>query len=170
MPALEAPAYEGGLTDVAGLRVGHFTHGQRPTGCTVILAEAGAACGVDVRGGAPGTRETDLLDPVNLVERVHAVVLSGGNIDMNMVSRIIERGLASAGRLCRFQVELEDHPGSLVRVLQVVSALGANILQVHHDRSFAPADVAKVSVTLLLETSDADHIARIREALSATQN
>jgi L-aminopeptidase/D-esterase-like protein len=76
---LEALAYEGGLTDVAGLRVGHFTHPERPTGCTVVLAEAGAVCGVDVRGGAPGTRETDLLDPVNLVERVHAVVLSGGS-------------------------------------------------------------------------------------------
>jgi L-aminopeptidase/D-esterase-like protein len=79
MPSLEAPAYEGGLTDVAGLRVGHFTHTRRPTGCTVVLAESGAVCGVDVRGGAPGTRETDLLDPINLVERVHAVVLSGGS-------------------------------------------------------------------------------------------
>ncbi len=79
MPSLDAPGYEGGLTDVAGLRVGHFTHPRRPTGCTVVLAEAGAVCGVEVRGGAPGTRETDLLDPVNLVERVHAVVLSGGS-------------------------------------------------------------------------------------------
>jgi L-aminopeptidase/D-esterase-like protein len=69
----------GGLTDVAGLKVGHFTHAARPTGCTVVLAEAGAVCGVDVRGGAPGTRETDLLDPVNTVQAVHAVVLSGGS-------------------------------------------------------------------------------------------
>jgi L-aminopeptidase/D-esterase-like protein len=69
----------GGLTDVAGLRVGHFTDARRPTGCTVVLAGAGAACGVDVRGGAPGTRETDLLDPVNTVQQVHALVLSGGS-------------------------------------------------------------------------------------------
>ena len=69
----------GGLTDVAGLRVGHFTDSRRPTGCTVVLAEGGAVCGVDVRGGAPGTRETDLLDPVNTVQQVHAVVLSGGS-------------------------------------------------------------------------------------------
>ncbi|HUL79626.1 MAG TPA: P1 family peptidase [Vicinamibacteria bacterium] len=69
----------GGLTDVAGLRVGHFTDPRRPTGCTVVLAEAGAVAGVDVRGGAPGTRETDLLDPVNSVQQVHAVVLSGGS-------------------------------------------------------------------------------------------
>ena len=72
-------ATDGGLTDVTGLRVGHFTDRRRPTGCTVILAGSGAVCGVDVRGGAPGTRETDLLDPVNTVEAVHAVVLSGGS-------------------------------------------------------------------------------------------
>lgn len=69
----------GGLTDVPGLKVGHFTDSRRPTGCTVVLAEAGAVAGVDVRGSAPGTRETDLLDPVNTVSQVHAVVLSGGS-------------------------------------------------------------------------------------------
>ncbi len=68
-----------GLTAVPGLKVGHHTLAERPTGCTVILAEAGAVAGVDVRGGAPGTRETDLLDPSNTVRRVHAVVLSGGS-------------------------------------------------------------------------------------------
>jgi L-aminopeptidase/D-esterase-like protein len=60
----------GGLTDVPGLRVGHFTDPRRPTGCTVVLAEQGAVCGADVRGGAPGTRETDLLDPVNSVQEL----------------------------------------------------------------------------------------------------
>jgi L-aminopeptidase/D-esterase-like protein len=70
---------DGGLTQVPGIRVGHFTDERRPTGCTAILTEAGAVCGVDVRGGAPGTRETDLLDPVNTVQEVHAVVLSGGS-------------------------------------------------------------------------------------------
>ena len=69
----------GRITDVEGLRVGHFTYAERPTGCTVILSEAGATAGVDVRGSAPGTRETDLLDPVNLVQQVHGVVLSGGS-------------------------------------------------------------------------------------------
>ncbi len=69
----------GSLTAVEGIKVGHLTLTTRPTGCTVILSEAGAVGGVDVRGGAPGTRETDLLDPVNSIERVHAVVLSGGS-------------------------------------------------------------------------------------------
>ena len=68
-----------GLTAVAGLEVGHFTDPRRPTGCTVILARDGAACGVDVRGASPGTRETDLLDPVNAIDKVHAIVLAGGS-------------------------------------------------------------------------------------------
>jgi L-aminopeptidase/D-esterase-like protein len=76
-PGLEE--YGGGLTDVPGIQVGHFTDARRPTGCTVILCESGAVAGVDVRGGAPGTRETDLLHPMNTVERVHAIVFSGGS-------------------------------------------------------------------------------------------
>src|SRR5215210_2375919 len=68
-----------GLTDVPGIKVGHFTLTERPTGCTVVLAEAGAVAGVDVRGAAPASRETDVLDPVNLVQIAHAIVLSGGS-------------------------------------------------------------------------------------------
>jgi L-aminopeptidase/D-esterase-like protein len=69
-----------GLTDVQGLRVGHHTLAERPTGCTVILVDGdGAVGGVSQRGGAPGTRETDLLDPSNMVDKVNAVVLAGGS-------------------------------------------------------------------------------------------
>lgn len=68
-----------GLTAVEGIKVGQVTLTQRPTGCTVILIEKGAVGGVDVRGAAPGTRETDLLDPVNTVSVVHGIVLSGGS-------------------------------------------------------------------------------------------
>jgi L-aminopeptidase/D-esterase-like protein len=67
------------ICDVAGIEVGHATDGRRPTGCTVVLARAGAVGAVDVRGAAPGTRETDLLAPHNVVDRVHAVLLSGGS-------------------------------------------------------------------------------------------
>ncbi|PYQ04414.1 MAG: peptidase S58 [Acidobacteria bacterium] len=77
--AFGQPATAKGLTAVTGIKVGHHTLTERPTGCTVILTEAGAVAGVDVRGGAPGTRETDLLDPVNMVQKVHAIVLSGGS-------------------------------------------------------------------------------------------
>lgn len=69
----------GSIVDVPGLRVGHFTLAERLTGCSVVLAPDGAVGAVDVRGAAPGTRETDLLDPANLVDKVHAVLLSGGS-------------------------------------------------------------------------------------------
>ena len=73
------PLHPGAITDIPGLRVGHFTDPRRPTGCTVILAPSGATAGVDIRGAAPGTRETDLLDPSNLVEKIHAILLAGGS-------------------------------------------------------------------------------------------
>jgi L-aminopeptidase/D-esterase-like protein len=70
---------QGSIVDVPGLQVGHYTLSERLTGCTVVLAPDGAVGAVDVRGAAPGTRETDLLDPANLVDQLHAVVLSGGS-------------------------------------------------------------------------------------------
>jgi L-aminopeptidase/D-esterase-like protein len=93
--ATEMP--EGGsLTDVPGIKVGHQTLTARPTGCTVILCENGATAGVDVRGAAPGTRETDLLSPTNTVEQVQAILLSGGSA----------YGLAAATGVARW---LEEH-------------------------------------------------------------
>ncbi len=80
--ALPAPPPEpqtGAITDVPGIRVGHYTYPGAATGCTVVIADGGAVGGVDVRGGAPGTVETDLLDPVNTVQQVNAVFLSGGS-------------------------------------------------------------------------------------------
>ena len=67
------------LTAIRGIEVGHTQNNEALTGCTVILCRKGAVAGVDVRGGAPGTRETDLLNPVNLVPKIHAIVLSGGS-------------------------------------------------------------------------------------------
>ncbi|MBI2188037.1 MAG: P1 family peptidase [Acidobacteria bacterium] len=69
-----------GLTEVEGLRIGHFTLRERPTGCTVVLVEGeGAPGGISQRGSAPGTRETDLLHPLNMVDKVNAIVLAGGS-------------------------------------------------------------------------------------------
>ncbi len=88
----------GTLTDVAGLAVGHWTDTAAATGCTVVLCGAeGAVAGVDVRGSAPGTRETDLLAPVNLIERIHAVLLCGGSAF----------GLDAAGGVMRWLDERE---------------------------------------------------------------
>src|SRR5512142_3215130 len=83
------------ITDVRGIEVGHAQDEEALTGCTVILCRKGAVAGVDVRGSAPGTRETDLLDPVNLVEKVHAIVLAGGSA----------YGLDAAGGVMRYLEE-----------------------------------------------------------------
>jgi L-aminopeptidase/D-esterase-like protein len=78
--AAQAPARaKTGLTAVEGIKVGHYTLSERPTGCTAILVDGDAVGGVSQRGGAPGTRETDLLDPLNMVDKVNAVVLAGGS-------------------------------------------------------------------------------------------
>ncbi|MCP4429016.1 MAG: P1 family peptidase [Chloroflexi bacterium] len=84
------------LTDVSGLKVGHWTNLEAATGCTVVLCPDGAVAGVDVRGTAPGTRETDLLDPVCMVEQVHAILIGGGSAF----------GLAAADGVMRW---LEEH-------------------------------------------------------------
>lgn len=76
MDGVPAP---GSITDIGGISVGHAAAAGRPTGCTVVLCPQGMVCGAAVRGGAPGTRETDLLRPENTVDRVHAVLLSGGS-------------------------------------------------------------------------------------------
>lgn len=67
------------INQIEGLRIGHAQNSEAGTGCTIIIADEGAIAGVDVRGGAPATRETDVLNPQNLVEQIHAVVLSGGS-------------------------------------------------------------------------------------------
>jgi len=78
--AAQAPARASfGLTAVEGIKVGHHTLSERPTGCTAILVDGDAVGGVSQRGGAPGTRETDLLNPMNMVDKVNAVVLAGGS-------------------------------------------------------------------------------------------
>lgn len=90
------------LRDVPGIRVGHWTDASGGTGCTVILADDdGAVAGVDVRGSAPGTRETDLLRPTALVERIHAVCLAGGSAfglgaADGVMRRLAERGVGVA--------------------------------------------------------------------------
>src|SRR5688572_3509691 len=88
----QAPAAAKGLTDVAGLKVGHYTLPERPTGCTVILIDGqGAPGGVAQRGAAPGTWETDLLDPLNMIERVNGFILTGGSAYGMDVARGVKR-------------------------------------------------------------------------------
>jgi len=89
-------AVDQGITAVPGIRVGHTSDPVGLTGCTVVLCESGAVGGVDQRGGAPGTRETDLLRPLHMVQELHAVLLAGGSA----------YGLAAADGVMRY---LEEH-------------------------------------------------------------
>ncbi len=75
----QAESSRASIVDVGNIRVGHFTDSRRPTGCTVVIFDHTTVCGVDVRGSAPGTRETDLLNPINTVQIVNAILLSGGS-------------------------------------------------------------------------------------------
>jgi threonine dehydratase len=107
-----------------------------------------------------------LRQPAELSGKRVGVVLSGGNIDLNVAARVIERGLSAAGRLCRVDIELYDQPGALARLLALVASTEANLIQVDHDRNFAPADVTMVNVSLVLETRDKSHVERVRQALA----
>jgi threonine dehydratase len=91
--------------------------------------------------------------------------LCGGNIDVTLISRIIERGLAADGRLCRVVATISDRPGSLARLATVLASTGASVKDVEHDRHFGPTDVGSVSVSCTLETRDADHVGQVRAAL-----
>jgi len=95
------------------------------------------------------------------------LVVSGGNIDMNLISRIIETGLVQDGRLSRFAIVISDRPGSLARLAQRVADLGANILQITHSRSFGQMAIGETEVELILETAGPEHIERIYSALTA---
>ncbi|UXH76407.1 P1 family peptidase [Roseateles amylovorans] len=96
-PSAPTSPSPGSLCDVAGLRVGHFTDTRRATGCSVVLCEAGAVAGVDVRGAAPGTRDTELLRPENTVAAIHALVLTGGSAFGLAAADGVMRWLAERG-------------------------------------------------------------------------
>lgn len=93
-------------------------------------------------------------------------VVSGGNIDVNTLNRVINRGLAKAGRVCQFELEVQDKPGTLSNVLKVVGDQGANVLSVNHERIGSASQVNSCVLHLELETLNHEHIERIRRALS----
>ena len=98
-------------------------------------------------------------------EDVTAMVLSGGNIDVNMVERIIARGLVTDGRLAMLAITVPDRPGNLARVTALVAAAGANVLQLSHARAFADISVRDVEIVMQLETRGAEHVREVVRAL-----
>jgi threonine dehydratase len=95
-----------------------------------------------------------------------AVVVSGGNIDVNLVSRIIERGLVKTGRLVRFFLVLPDVTGSLAELTTVIARSGANVLEINHDRTFAGIELGQTFVELVLETRGPEHVGEVRARLA----
>jgi len=103
---------------------------------------------------------------VALAGKTVVLVLSGGNIDVNLIALIIERGLVKDGRLVRFSVLLRDRPGALARLTALVADARANVLHIHHDRAFSRARVGESEVELTLETSGREQIETIKRHLA----
>ena len=90
---------------------------------------------------------------------------AGGNIDLNTLDRVIERGLASDGRLCRFTATISDRPGGLARFAGLIAEEGASVVDIEHDRAFSSEDINTVNVHCVVETRDKAHIATLKNRL-----
>ena len=146
------------LRDVPGIRVGHWTDAGRATGCTVVLApDGGAVAGVDVRGSAPGTRETDLLRPTALVDRINAICLAGGSAF----------GLAAADGVVRRLAERGIGFATAVRPVPIVPAAILFDLGVGDPDAFPDAD-AGYTATLAAEVNDGTLEGRVGAGIGAT--
>ena len=94
-----------------------------------------------------------------------AAVISGGNIDVTMISRIIEKGLLRAGRMTKLRILMQDRPGQLEMASRVIAAEGANVMVVHHDRTDVDLDIRDAILEITMETQDRDHAQRVINAL-----
>ena len=119
---------------------------------------------VEGAGAVPLAALTTGKIPVEENEPVVGI-LCGGNIDVNMISRIIERGLVGDGRMAHLIVKVRDRPGSLLRLTELVAEKGANVMGIHHRRGFADISVGDVEIVLQLETRGQDHVVEIVQAL-----
>lgn len=175
---VELPAATTLCDGIAVRRVGDIPHrllSRYIDGVVTVSEEAVAGAVLDllemekmIAEGAAATSIAALAeDKISDVdgERV-CVIISGGNIDVNVVARIIERGLVATGRIFRLDLQLNDTPGALAAVLALIAELDANVLEIHHNRTFAEgAPVGMTNVELKLETRGPDHIDRLRGRL-----
>ena len=109
-----------------------------------------------------------MFDKVDLKGKKAVCVVSGGNIDVNILSRVIKRGLLMSGRCCQLLVELQDKPGQLKDVTNVIANLGGNVTTVHHERSNCGLDINGCYLRVELETRNHEHIVQIRQGLKAS--
>jgi threonine dehydratase len=117
-------------------------------------------------GAAAAPLAALINNKINVRGKNVALIVSGGNIDVNLISRIIEKGLIRDGRLNRISAVISDRPGNLARLTQRIAELGANILQIGQSRGFGRMGIGETEVDLILETSGPDHIKRIQYELN----
>jgi threonine dehydratase len=115
-------------------------------------------------GAAPLAALLQRRIPAVLGKKV-AAVLTGGNIDVNVVSRIIERGLVKSGRIVRLMVHIPDVPGTLARLTRIVADAKASVFQIHHDRTFIAGELNEAVIEVVLETRGFEHVDEVRAAL-----
>lgn len=118
-------------------------------------------------GAGATTVAACLYGKVDISTKKTVCVVSGGNVDVTTLNRVVTRGLTKAGRIAEITTKVIDKPGSLIQVLQVVSDCGANILSVNHEREDKDSDVGACIVSMVLETRNAEHVAQIEEALAS---
>jgi threonine dehydratase len=118
-----------------------------------------------VEGAASAALAALLAEPARFRGRKVGLVMSGGNIDMRLLSNLILRELAREGRILSLTVELEDRPGQLALVADMVGAAGGNILEVNHNRMMTGTPLKSASLSLVIEARDAAHAAEIRRKL-----
>lgn len=107
-----------------------------------------------------------MFNKVDLKGKKAVCVLSGGNIDVTILSRVIKRGLLMSGRSCQLMIELVDKPGQLKNVSRIIADLGGNVTSVHHERANEGSDVNGCYLRIVLETKNYAHIEQIKQALS----
>ena len=106
-----------------------------------------------------------MFNKVDLKGKKAVCVLSGGNIDVTILSRVIKRGLLMSGRSCQLMIELMDKPGQLKNVSRIIADLGGNVISVHHERANEGSDVNGCYLRIVLETRNFEHIEEIRKGL-----
>ena len=120
------------------------------------VAEGAGATGL----AALLARKLDFVKGKNVV-----VLVCGGNIDVNVISRIIEKGLVERGRLARFAVQVRDRPGALAQVLKLAAQTGVNVVEVHHERAFLVGELGEVSLEIVVETRGKSHLMELHKVL-----
>ncbi len=123
--------------------------------CKMVAEGAGAASVAALLSGKTGA------------EGIIAAIISGGNIDVTMISRIIEKGLLRAGRVSKLRILLQDRPGQLEIVSRIIGGAGANVMAVHHDRTDVDLDIRDAILEITMETQDREHAGRVIDELRA---